>query len=224
MRWSLLLLLALPLNASDRDILERAARDFANDDFDVREAASRAVKRHIRRELAPLLEAMHAKDPEVSRRAREALASFLPEQETGAGQAGANIWGGGQVIGLRGGNVIVVQGGNRIVFNNGRRRDEVGQKLQQFGIQGYAIQDGLTRAQLGLAAGRGYAVTSVVKGSAAAQLGLQSHDIIVKVEGRPVSAPQSVLTALGLQARWLGAHVRVIRRGRPIDLRRFDPR
>ncbi|MHC4959115.1 MAG: PDZ domain-containing protein [Planctomycetota bacterium] len=216
MRFALLLLLALPLNAGDRDVLKRAARDFAHDDFDVREAATRAVKRHLQRELSPLLEAMHAKDPEVSRRAREALASFLPEGETAADVL-EEVWG------VRG-NVIIVQGGNRIVFNNERQVDKVGQKLQQFGVQGYPVQDPLTRSQLGLAAGRGYAVTRVTKGSAAAQLGLQANDIILKVQGRAVSMPAALLAALGPQAKWLEAGVRVLRRGKPRDLERQDPR
>ncbi|MHC4223356.1 MAG: hypothetical protein ACYSUN_05145, partial [Planctomycetota bacterium] len=72
------LLVSLPLFAHDPGTLGDAVARFGSDDPEVRETASRTVRTHLEQRLAPLLEAMHSRDPEVRRRAHDAVASLLP--------------------------------------------------------------------------------------------------------------------------------------------------
>ena len=77
MRWMPLFLLALclPLSAGDADVLNAAVKSFESESGAVRQNASKAVRRYLEQELAPLIKAMKSEDPEVARRARDALAA-----------------------------------------------------------------------------------------------------------------------------------------------------
>ena len=73
-------LVCLPLAASEDPVLDRAVRNFRSDDADVREGASRLAHAHLQKVLAPLVAALEDPEPEVRRRARDAIRSLLPKQ------------------------------------------------------------------------------------------------------------------------------------------------
>lgn len=220
MRWIPLFLLALclPLSAGDADVLNSAVEAFRHDSVGVRESASKAVRRWLEAELAPLLKAMKSKDPEVARRARDAITGLLPWEDAGdengvIRQAG-NVF---QVVNVAGRNNV------RVIFNNGQavwvQNNQQHQKtIGRFGVQGYACQQPLLRRQLGLAAGRGYVVTGVTKGSAAQQLGLRVHDIILSIDGKPVMMPHTFSAMLAKQIGWLKLRIRLLRDGKLMQL------
>jgi hypothetical protein len=216
-----LLLLLLPLSAGEIDDLARAVAKFDSDHAGEREAASQTVRRHLQAALAPLLAALKSDDPEVSRRAREAIASLLPERKAEP-EASGNV-GGNVIIGFGGranqrfrfvvqqgkrGNVVFVQGGN----------EKENAALKKYGLEGYAVDDVLLRRQLRLAAGRGFAVNKVLRDTAAARLGLKTHDIILSVGGKPVQRADRLLKALGKEETWKGLEMVVLRDGKVVGL------
>jgi len=221
-----LLLLLLPLAAGETDALARAVAKFNSDDAGEREAASKAVRKHVQAELAPLLVALESNDPEVSRRAREAIASLLPEKKKeeepeASGHAGGNV-----VIGIGGARGRAIQNlrfilrGNKkgqFVFVQGGDGKQTS-ALRKYGVEGYAIEDALVRRQLQLADGRGFAVSKVLPGTAAARLGLQTHDVVLSVRGRPVRGADQVLKALGKKETWNGLEMRILRAGKLVTL------
>jgi hypothetical protein len=221
-----LLLLLLPLSAGETDALARAVAKFNSDDAGEREAASQAVRKHVQLELAPLLAAVESNDPEVSRRAREAIASLLPEKKTeeepgASGNAGGNV-----IVGVGGGRARAIQnfrfilrGNNKgqLVFMRGGDEKQI-TALRKYGVEGYAIDELLVRRQLQLADGRGFAVTKVLPGTAAARIGLQALDIVLSVRGRPVQTADQVLKALGKKETWNGMEMRIVRVGKLMTL------
>jgi len=217
-----LLLLLLPLAAGETGALARAVAKFDSEQAAEREAASQAVRRHLRTELAPLLAALRSDDPEVSRRAREAIESLLPERKTGeeepdaAGNAGGNV-----IVGIGGArgraiqNLRFVLQANRkgqLVFVRGGDEKQA-TALRKYGLEGHPVEEALVRRQLQLADGRGFAVTRVLPGTAAARIGLQAHDIVLSIRGRPVQETGKVLKALGEQETWNGLEMRILRAG-----------
>lgn len=224
MRWTLLLVLVfcLPLSAGDRDVLRDAVESFASEHIGARDAASRAVRRHLDRVLAPLLEAMHSKDPEVSRRARKSIASLLPDREEEEDSWPAPqvpAWGQIQVIQGAGNRIRVLMPGRNGVWVAANENDKHGKRLKAFGISsGHPATDGLLRSQLGLAAGRGFVVTDVEKGSRAARLGLRVYDIILRIGDKPVMQRNELYDAIGPEANWARLKVRVMRRGKVLEL------
>lgn len=215
-----LLLMLLPLSAGETDALARAVGSFQSDYASEREAASQTVRKLLQAELAPLLAALGSDDPEVSRRAHEAIRSLLPgtkkEAEPEASGNAGNV-----IIGL-GGNqkfrFIVKQGkGGQVFFVQGGN-DKESKELKKYGLEGQPITETLVRRQLQLAAGRGFGVTKVLPGTAAARLGLQAYDIVIAIGDRPVKDPKQVLKALGKKETWAGVEMRVLRVGKVVKL------
>jgi len=219
-----LLLLLLPLSAGETDDLARAVAKFSSDDAGEREAASQAVRKHVQAELAPLLAALESNDPEVSRRAREAIASLLPEKKKAEREASGNA-GGNVIVGVGGARAVqnfrfILQGNRKgqVVFMQGGDEKQI-TALRRYGVEGYAIDELLVRRQLQLADGRGFGVTRVLPGTAAARIGLQTNDVVLSVRGRPVLGPDQVLKALGEKETWNGLDMRIVRAGKLVTLR-----
>jgi hypothetical protein len=224
-----LLLLLLPLSAGETDELARAVARFGSDSAGEREAASQAVRRYLQAELGPLLVALKSDDPEVNRRAREAIASLLPAEKQAEEEAevsGNNPWG-NMIVGIGNARGRAVQN-FRFVLRGPRKGQLVvvgaadekqTAALKKFGVEGYPVDDALVRRQLQLAEGRGFAVTKVFPGTAAARIGLQVHDVVLAIGGRPVKGTGRVLKALGKEEAWNGLEIRVVRVGRVVTLR-----
>lgn len=219
----LLVLFCMPLSAGDRNPLEDAVGAFASDEFAVRQGATRAVREHLNKVLAPLLSAMKSEDPEVARRARGAIEGLLPSrrEDPVASRAVGNANWGQMVQIIQAGNNrlrIVMNGPNGmfVVHNHGQKHVK---RIKEFGLQGYPCSQALLRKQLGLAAGRGYVVQRVTRGSAARKIALLPHDIILAIDGLPVMQYDSFYKALGKQDTWLDRTIRVMRNGKVISLR-----
>jgi len=214
------LLVCLPLSAGDANPLSRAVEDFDSDHAAEREAASQAVRRHLARELAPLVEAMKSNDPEVARRAREAIESLLPPRAKKPEDAPALGLGGGPgviVLNNRQKRFVVkwVQRGNRLV----RARagdDAVAKTVKEFGVEGYPLTDAALREQLRLAAGRGFMVAKVER--TAARLGLEARDIVLRIDDAPVKTFESLAKAIGKKKDWPTRNLTVLRRGKVTEL------
>lgn len=220
----LALCISLPLLAGDRDPLAEAVEAFGSDHPARRDAGSLAVREVLRQRLAPLLEAMRSKDPEVSRRARESLESLLPRQpgraEPAASEAeqvvvmGGNQ--GGAAVVLR---VVQANGRGQLRVIHGRAEANRPGPLAGFGVEGEAVLDRTWRRHLRLAEGRGFLIRNVVPDTAAARLGLREDDIVLRIDGAPVLTPEDVAGALGEEkGRWALRRFRVLRDGEVRDL------
>jgi hypothetical protein len=218
------LLFSLPLFAHDPGTLNDAVTRFGSDDPGVRDTASRTVRMHLEQELAPLLEAMRAKDPEVRRRAHDAIASLLPHHEEEITEfEGQDLGVLLRQAGGRGGQrfQILVQGvrgrrgGMRVV---GAVSPEEAATLRSFGVDGAAIHERFVRRQLRLAKGRGYLVTKITKDTAAGRLGLARDDIVLRINDQPVLRPNQVARVLGEESTWPDVRMRVLRDGELVDL------
>lgn len=209
------LILLLPLAvafAGDPSPLGEAVGQWASDSAEERDAASRFVGIHIRRELAPVVEALQASDPEVRRRARAAIESLLPprppeppveEEPVGAGQVIViNNAGGGQLQA----RVMLRNAKGRIILQDAGETEQ----LKAKGISGAPVDDPVMREQLGLAEGRGFAVVAVDPGSDAERLGIRTNDVLLSIDGRPVRQPAEVVTALAARA----PAITLLRRGK----------
>lgn len=225
-----LLLLLLPLSAGETDRLARAVARFNSDYAAERDAASQTVRELLQAELGPLLAALKSDDPEVSRRARRAIASLLPpgrEEQEAAERSAAG--GGNMIIGFGGAanrqfRVIVKQGkGGQIMFLQGGDQKQ-NEALRKFGLEGDSIDDTLVRRQLQLAAGRGFGVTKVLAGTSAARLGLKAYDIILSIGDRPVQRLDKVLQALGKKEAWGDLRMTILRVGKVVQLGTARPR
>ena len=218
MRWMpLLVLFALPLFAGDPESYAQAVKGFGDDRIEVRREASQMVRRLLRRDLAPLLAALESRDPEVSRRARSAILGLLPGQKKGSDFVEMQQGVAQQIFVAGGGQVRIVMRGNNAVFVQ-QGGNPVGGRVKEFGVQGHPLYNKLLRRQLGLAAGRGYAITSVKKGSMAARLGLKPHDILLAVNGMPVQNLGTVNKHLGDKKDWHKLRLRVLRETKPMEL------
>ncbi len=207
------LILLLPLAVAfggDLPPLEEATKRWASDSAEERDAASRLAGIHIRRELAPIVEALEASDPEVRRRARAAIESLLPPRPPEPpAQEGVEL--AQQVIVINnagGGGALQVRlnaNGRAVLVDAG----EV-EQLKAKGISGAPVDDPVMREQLVLAEGRGFAVLSVDPRSDAERLGIRANDILLSIDGRPVKRAAEVLKAL--EARAPG--ITLLRRGK----------
>jgi C-terminal processing protease CtpA/Prc len=208
----LLLLVSLALAAAPA--LENAPKLWASDSAEERDAASRAVAEHLARELQPLLAAMKSPDPEVRRRARAALEALLPPKPPEPPvpelpqQAVARI-----IINNQGAQqmrfALNAQGQMVLMQDQGEM-----QQLQAKGITGTPVEDPVMREQLSLAEGRGFAVIAVAPRSEAARLGIESLDILVSIDGRPVKQAAEVLKGLGARS----PEIKIMRRGKMVTL------
>ena len=210
--------LCLPLSAGDRKPLEEAIRAFASDELAARQAATRTVRELLEKEFAPLIKAMSAEDPEVARRAREVVEGLIPHR--GEKETAAPIAGGGQVIRLfvNNGAQFWVRGQNGVwvAHNQGQKHAH---RVKLFGVQGYPCTQPLLRKQLGLAAGRGYVVAKVTRGSVAQKAGLKVHDIILAIDDQPVMQISSLYKQLGELATWPNRAIRIMREGQVLTRR-----
>ena len=221
----LLLLLCLSLSAGNSHPLDAAVKSFSSDELAERQAATRTVRRHLEAALAPLLAAMKSDDPEVARRAREALEGLLPRSKKpiNDGIPGEVINKGGWIQIAQGGAQIrfLIKGQNgRLVVQGGAQQKKIAALMTKYGLQGHACVQVLVRKQLGLAEGRGYVVTRVDRRLAANRAGLRAHDIILSIDGKPVLQPAAVVAALGKQMTWGGKKFRVMRAGKVVSLNR----
>jgi len=216
-----LLLVLLPLSAGETDALTRAVAGFNSDHAAEREAASQSVRQHLQRELGPLLAALESDDPEVSRRAREAIASLLPGAKNEAPEASDNA-AGNMIVGFGGGGnlrVVIKQagkGGQVMFLQHGDNKQT--EALKKYGLEGEPVHDKLVRRQLQLAAGRGFGVRSVLPDTAAARRGLRAYDVLLSIGGRPVQKLSRVLKALGKKETWKGLEMRILRAGKLMTL------
>jgi len=225
MRALVLTLLAVPLLAGAPDPLANAVREFESDYPARRDAATRVVRGILQERLGPLLEAMRSSDPEVSRRARECIESFLPTRPEAAPQQ-ADDGPGGPVVFVNGQNQgrvvlrVVQANGQRLRIVNGRWEAEEGyERLKAFGVEGEAALDSTLRRHLRLAEGRGFLVRKVEDESPASRLGLEAEDILLRIDGKPVMKPEEVEGALGgEEAAWMHRRVRILRDGEIKDL------
>jgi len=215
-----LLLCLLPLSAGETDALTRAVARFNSDHAGEREAASQSVRQHLQRELGPLLAAIESDDPEVSRRAREAIASLLPEKQEEP-EASDNV-GGNMIVGLGGGGkfrVVIKQAGKggQVMFLQQADNKQI-EALKKYGLEGEPVRDTLVRRQLQLAAGRGFGVRNVLPDTAAARSGLRAYDVLLSIGGQPVQKLDRVLKALGKKETWKGLEMRILRAGKLMTL------
>ncbi len=211
------LILLLPLAvalAGDALPLEEATKQWASESAEDRDAASRTVAIHLQRQLAPVLDALRSDDPEVRRRARSALEALLPPRppeppapEQAQGQVLVINNAGGVARQLR--VVLNAQGQAVLVHDQGEQ-----QQLMAKGITGMPVDDPVMREQLGLAEGRGFAVTAMDARSDAGRLGIQARDILISIDGRPVKQWAEVLK--GLVAR--SPEIKLLRRGKLVTL------
>jgi hypothetical protein len=74
------------------------------------------------------------------------------------------------------------------------------------------------RTQLSMKADEGMVVESVLPDSPAARLGLQTHDVLLAVNGVPVSTAEDVRSAVTAVKEGGALHVRVLRAGKPAEL------
>ncbi len=214
------LILLLPLSlalAGDTAPLESAAKQWASDSAEERDAASRAVSLHLHRELFPIVAAMRSPDPEVRHRARGALEALLPPRppEPPAAEPEPQ-WGRGRfIINQAGaqkqkGRLILNAQGQILMFQDQAEMEQ----LKAKGITGMPVEDPVMRDQLCLAKGRGFAVAAVDARSVAERLGIQSYDVLISMDGRPVMQAAEVLK--GLAAR--PPEIRLLRRGKLLTL------
>ena len=221
-------LVCLPLAASEDPVLDRAVRNFRSDDADVREGASRLAHAHLQKVLAPLVAALEDPEPEVRRRARDAIRSLLPKQvpapkaqpETAAGN---NAF---QVV-VRAFNNV--KGGKRFIWVAKRQNGQLWLKagaddpksqkaaalINKMGLEATPATKTL-RKQLRLAEGQGFEVTSAT--GRAARLGLVESDLILRANGKIVASATDLLEALGEKPDWETVSFRVLRDGKPIKI------
>lgn len=225
MRALVLALLAVPLLAGAPDPLADAIRDFGSDYPARRDVATQVARGILQGRLAPLLEAMRSADPEVSRRARECIESFLPGRPAASAEQ-AEDGPGGPVVFVNGRNQggvvlrVVQANGQRLRIVNGRWAPEEGYaRLKAFGVEGEAALDSTLRRHLRLAEGRGFLVQKVGDGTPAARLGLKAEDILLRIDGKPVMKPEDVEGALGEEKEaWPLRRFRLLRDGEIKDL------
>jgi len=233
---ALLVVLALfasyPLFAGDLDRLAQSVKLFKSQEVAERDAGSRIAKQEIKRALAPLIEAMKDPDPEVRRRAREAILSFVPHHDRNEPNPANQL---AQVMG----NQIVIrfaaiQGLKAVQLNAAG-----GVKLKA--LKGFQVQripriqvQGVlpllrplavakhTLAGLGITGRfvrRGFVVDVVTKQGQAAKAGIRKGDIILNVNGRAIRKLGD-FAAAARKMGWKGATVQV-RRGNQLVIHKI---
>lgn len=209
------LILLLPISlalAGPPAPLADAVKQWASDSAEERNFGSRAVAEHLARELEPVVSAMTSPDPEVRRRARSALESLLPPRPPEPPLAEPVQW--GRILVNNGGQqqlrLRVNQQGQMVIMQD---QGEM-QQLQAKGIAGAPVDDPVMRDQLGLAEGRGFAVTAVTPRSQAERLGVRALDVLISIDGRPVMQAAEVLK--GFDAR--SPEIKLLRRGKLVTL------
>ena len=222
---ALLVVLALfasyPLFAGDLDRLAQSVKLFKSQEVAERDAGSRIARQEIKRALAPLIEAMKDPDPEVRRRAREAILSFVPHHDRNEPNP-AN-----QLAQVMGNQVVIrflpIQGQLKAVQWNAKAlkgfRAQLIPRLQVQGVlpllRHLAVAKH-TLAGLGITgrfARRGFVVDLVTKQGQAAKAGIRKGDIILKVNARAIRKLGD-FAAAARKMGWKGATVQVLRGNR----------
>ena len=215
-------LLACLLSADDNDVLDKAVKHFNSRDPAQREAASRAATDAARKALAPLVRAMEDPDPEVRRRARDAILSLVPrkpeEPKAAPVQRGVDLFLQPRVNAQ--GRVVIQQWFQQRAALDARKRagrlaeEAVRVRLAldvQKRAQDLEKKEKVLWAKLGLRGAlvvsvvnqRGrrmelsYRISSVAKESPAARLGVRTGDIIREVNGRTLSGRHPFYAILG---------------------------
>ncbi|MHC4579701.1 MAG: PDZ domain-containing protein [Planctomycetota bacterium] len=208
------LLLGVPLSAADEPSLEEAVRLFRSPDAARRQAASQLVDRELRRLLAPLLEAMEDRDPEVRRRARRSILSLVPGEAEKEEQANARAPTQAAVLALlRQRQVRAQQNWAGLLQRIQLRQADAARAARlvaELGIRG--------RTDIRPPLMPGFRVEHVKKASPAARLGLRAGDLIVRVNGRAVVRMHDFAGALGDKPAWSRVTITVLRNGRYLRL------
>jgi len=216
---AVVLLLSVPLTADDTSSLRRAVELFRSPDAGKRGAGSQLAERELRKLLAPLLEALNDKDPEVRRRARRSILSLVPgEAEKDAARKPVTV----AVIGLGGGAGGAFRGRRgRRAFKAVRAASPPLQPTQkqraEISRRGFRLLAGLgMRWKTLWRAPRmpGFRVNEVKKESPAARMGLRKGDLIVRVAGEDVTRVRGIRRALD----WSRTTLTVYRGGRYVRL------
>ncbi|MEE8104483.1 MAG: PDZ domain-containing protein [Planctomycetota bacterium] len=212
--------LTLPLLAADSPILVQVVSDFGSDDPDTRDRASRHVRSYLQAELAPLLAALEDSDPEVRRRAGNAILEMLPAgfhepepKEEEPLSAGAQIWINLARQNARGIVLKVVPQKEET-----KREREASKLLREMRMSAEKVGDTL-RAQLRLPKDRGLIIASVDPVGRANKFGLRTHDVLVRVNGKPIGSKVDLLRVVGPKPDWAGMVVTVFREGGIVELR-----
>ena len=232
------LLFSLTLSAGDREPFSDCIRQWRGAQQAEREAGSAHASRELRRILAPLLRAMEDEDPEVRRRARDAILALVPGELRKQQQVDSQAV---QQIRLVNGQILQVQGGQlraaaRLMRNAqkaqaqlqranwGNRKFWNGQRILVAPRQPAADE---VRKRLGVHARTaraarpyqgGVLVTRVEVGSRAAKLGLVANDVIVEVDGEAVKSPGELAALVAKRPDWSRASVTILRRNRVVRL------
>ena len=216
-------LFACLVSAEDNPVLAKAVEQFKSRDPAQREAASRSAIDEARKALAPLIRAMEDPDPEVRRRAREAILSLVPRKAHEPKETAIHRADG--ILAMPGFNVRarVLQKwfGEQKAAEKARKRARLLEQAAQLRLalvlQKHALAQDLEkkekdiRAKLGLRGdlvvsvvnqrGRrmelSFRVASISKESPAARLGVRTGDIIREVNGRILSGQHPFHTILG---------------------------
>ena len=210
------LLVIVPSLAGEETSLQKAVRLFRSTDAAAREQGSRRADHVLRELLAPLLQALEDKDPEVRRRARRAILGLVPgelEKEKEAQTAVATR----QVILARLPWRVRPTPQEILKFVNAEqmllrvRRTEAGARLRKFGIEVRVV---VPRGQVR----GGLHVRRVHEKTKAAGFGLRVGDHILAVNGKRVTTFEELHGALGKKPAWDKVKFRVLRAGRQINL------
>ena len=210
---ALALLVVVPSLAADETSLQKAVRLFHSTDAAAREQGSRTADASLRKLLAPLLQALEDKDPEVRRRARRAILGLVPgELEKEAGRQVQQV-----VRLLRPKQQALARGGfgpaRRVLLADVpaalRRAEEAKSRklIHQFGLTTQQFNGTIAQKHRVL-----FQVLKVTQHSRAARLGLVKGDIVVRVNRTNVKTYKEFAAALRLR-------LRVLRRGEWLDLR-----
>ena len=220
-------LFACFVSAADNPILEKAVKHFKSRDPAQREAASRAAIDEARKALAPLVQAMEDPDPEVRRRARDAILSLVPRKAEEPKNTPIQRGGGLFIMPRVNAQRFALQNFKAVldIRKHAVRLDaeKRAARLAEQALQIRLVLDVRERAQdlekkekelcatLGLRGelvvsvvnqrGRrmelSYRVTSVAKESPAARLGVRTGDIIREVNGLTLSGRHPFYAILG---------------------------
>ncbi len=244
----LALLVVVPSLAADETSLQKAVRLFHSTDVFMREQGSRTADGALRKLLAPLLQALEDKDPEVRRRARRAILGLVPgelekEQKLAKQPRQQAIWlarwqlqqvqpqrfpfaPAKRAWKLAPANQVRVRA--KFALANQLRLDLVGDlqrvmRREEAKSRKLIHQFGLRTQQFnGIVAQKhsvGFQVVKVTQHSRAARLGLVKGDIVVRVNRTDVKTYKEFAAALGPQKGWDRLRLRILRRGGWLDLR-----
>jgi hypothetical protein len=216
---ALVLLLSVPLTADEESSLREAVELFRSPDAGTRGAGSQLADRELRNLLAPLLEALKDKDPEVRRRARRSILSLVPgEAEKDAAQKPVTV----AVIGLGGGAGGAFRGrrgrrGFKFLWGASPPLQPTQKQRAEFSRRGNRLLAGLGmrwRTQWRAPRMPGFRGEEAKQETPAARMGLRKGDLIVRIAGEDVMRLRGTPQALD----WSRATLTVYRNGRYVRL------